>query len=126
MTFNIYTRYSDERWRHNNTDLDSLDGENSYTIDAVTAQDAGVYECHRNNRHHEGKHAIFQLIVRGILTSSFDYSLITGVCVCLKMDIGVVHDPLLLIKRGDLHFPRGFFFFFFQSYSIRNNTTLIT
>ena len=66
MTFKVHTLYIDQRWRHNGGDIiTNLNGMSSYTVDAATTSDEGIYECHRNNKRSDGKHAIFQLIVRG-------------------------------------------------------------
>ena len=54
------------RWRHNGGGfISKWDGESRVEIENVRVQDGGIYECHQNRKRAEGKHAIFQLVVRG-------------------------------------------------------------
>ena len=60
------TSRSNLRWRHNGGDeMKELNDQKTYTITNVTTNDSGIYECYENGRRSEGKHAIFQLVVRG-------------------------------------------------------------
>ena len=66
VTFTVKTNFHDLRWRHNDGDeIRELNGQKTYTITHVTNDDSGIYECHRDGKRSEGKHAIFQLVVRG-------------------------------------------------------------
>ena len=54
------------QWRHNGSSpKPGLMDQTQYTIPTVTLDDAGIYECHQNHARGTGKHAIFQLVVRG-------------------------------------------------------------
>ena len=54
------------RWRHNGgLSMSYLDNMDTYTINSVALQHAGVYECYQNGMRYQGLHAIFQLVVRG-------------------------------------------------------------
>ena len=72
VTFNVVTNSGIEptlRWRYNGSiAMRNLDGQTSYTIPSVTVQHAGIYECYQSPNRTNGKHAIFQLVVRGKLT----------------------------------------------------------
>ena len=66
VTFSMDTAKSNLRWRHDNGNIiHGLNGQKSHTISQVTSADAGIYECYELNRRDMGKHAIFQLVVRG-------------------------------------------------------------
>ena len=79
VTFNVVTNSGIEptlRWRHNGNDgLRNLDGQTSYIIPSVTVQHAGIYECYQSSNRASGKHAIFQLVVRG---KSFSFTSFVG------------------------------------------------
>ena len=66
FTVDMNSGVNNLRWRHNGSEsMSHLDDMDTYTINSVTLQDAGVYECYHNNMRNEGLHAIFQLVVRG-------------------------------------------------------------
>ncbi|XP_072042270.1 angiopoietin-1 receptor-like [Amphiura filiformis] len=69
VTFTMTTPWTQLRWWHNSVKCNGertcpdWSNKKSVTIPSVTVDDAGVYECAElNNRN--GKHAIFQLVVR--------------------------------------------------------------
>ena len=66
VTFVMTTSNPDHRWRHNGGDvIQELNGQQNYTITNVTTDNSGIYECYMDGQRHKGKHAIFQLVVRG-------------------------------------------------------------
>ena len=84
------TSIPDLRWRHNGTaTINSLNGNKTYTIDVVSTDDAGIYECHERNHRDDGNHAIFQLIVRGMYQK-----LCNSICVI---------NVIVLIQSSHLH-----------------------
>ncbi|XP_072041905.1 uncharacterized protein [Amphiura filiformis] len=77
VTFTIETSKSALRWWHNNIQYNGNDNRpnwndmTSVTIPRVTVNDAGVYECSQFGLRENGKHAIFQLVVRACETGKW-------------------------------------------------------
>ena len=66
VTIIMKTSRPNLRWRHNGGDvIKELNDQKIYTITTVTTNDSGIYECYEDGKRSDGKHAIFQLIVRG-------------------------------------------------------------
>ena len=53
-------------WRHNGDFISDWVGDQVVELTNVGVNDDGIYECHRDKQRPQGRHAIFQLIVRGI------------------------------------------------------------
>ncbi|XP_072041264.1 tyrosine-protein kinase receptor Tie-1-like [Amphiura filiformis] len=70
VTFTMTTTGSELIWWHDNVQCNgkrncpNWTNKKSVTIPSVTVDDAGVYECTKSNKRGDGKHAIFQLVVR--------------------------------------------------------------
>ena len=66
MTLRVTTAIDSLRWRHNGGEyITSWNDDPAVQLTNVRVDDRGIYECLRHGDRSQGRHAIFQLIVRG-------------------------------------------------------------
>ena len=66
VTLRVTASVDNIRWRHNGGGfIEKWNDDQVVQLTNVEVGDRGIYESHRNHDRSQGRHAIFQLIVRG-------------------------------------------------------------
>ncbi|XP_072041078.1 receptor-type tyrosine-protein phosphatase delta-like [Amphiura filiformis] len=99
LTVNISLGITQWRWRRNGQLVTKWDNQTTVTINPVTVNDSGIYECHeRGNR--TGHQAIFQVIVRACLLNKWGPRCLYDCPICLNGGICDERSGLCVCAPG--------------------------